>query len=526
MHGRVLQVIEAEKLAATPDAVKNTKLYPAGPPAKSTHDAGHDAPWKRIVVAVHLIITAAISAVAYMASSLARGHLLYDIRGVEIGGRQGMQVAAYVRPQVLLPSCGAQHAQETLALADAFPQHFQDDRGTRKRVLFLNVDRGPDENMCYFESLYSNVLMFLRMELGLLVVASRAAGHSSANAHEHAQSFIRKATEAAMYSCEQFGIPKFRKQKTGAPEPATPADRRLMTKNLHFECLEIANSLNEREAYGNPIAAVVGTHHNPHLGSDQLSLHRARRNGAAADAAESGENTRNRTGSSKSKVPGCSCQAHGSRVGGACSTTACKSCMKQARPCTLFCDCTGLCGNPHNALVLPGRKSLPELNAMALEEIVAMLDATDLELFSVRHCIRTKYCLQVSSLRVDGSCGMRTCVDACAGQSLSRPALLVLPKDCTAPPAESRLLPVLHRGGRGKRLGSRARAASRTATRRRTSARHSARPVRDRPLAAGQLRQESVEELTVLHPAPRDAHRQRDEPRGTDGRCHVPEAQR
>ena len=325
MHGRVLQVIEAEKLAATPDAVKNTKLYPtAGPPAKSTHDAGHDAPWKRIVVAVHLIITAAISAVAYMASSLARGHLLYDIRGVEIGERRGMQVAAYVRPQVLLPSCGAQHAQETLALAKTLPQHFEDATGTRKRVLFLNVDRGPDENMCYFESLYSNVLMFLRMGLGLLVVASRAAGHSSANWHEHAQSYIRKATEAAMYSCEQFGTPRFRKKKTGPPEPASPADYTLMTRNLHFECTKISRSVNEREAYGNRIAAVVGTHHNPHLGSAELSQHRAQRNGAAADAAETGENTRNRAGSSKSKVPGCSCQAHGSRAGGACSTAACK----------------------------------------------------------------------------------------------------------------------------------------------------------------------------------------------------------
>ena len=143
----------------------------------------------------------------------------------------------------------------------------------------------------------------------------------------------------------------------------------------------------------------------------------------------------NRAGSSKSKVPGCSCQAHGSRAGGACSTAACKSCMKRGRPCTLFCDCTGLCGNPHNALVLPGRKSLPELSAMALEDIVAMLDATDLEQFSVRHCIRTKYCLQVSTLRVDGSCGARTCVDACAGQSLPRHAVLVLPEDCSPPPA-------------------------------------------------------------------------------------------
>ena len=95
--------------------------------------------------------------------------------------------------------------------------------------MFLNVDRGPDENMCYFESLYSNVLMFLRMGLGLLVVASRAAGHSSANWHEHAQSYIRKATEAAMYSCEQFGTPRFRKKKTGPPERRQSLLRRQIT---------------------------------------------------------------------------------------------------------------------------------------------------------------------------------------------------------------------------------------------------------------------------------------------------------
>jgi hypothetical protein len=163
-----------------------------------------------------------------MGTSAARGSLLYDIRNVDIGKRRGMQVAAYVRPQVLLPSCGAQHAAETMALSRSFPHHFRGADDAPKRILFLNVDRGPDENMAFFETVYANIHMFLRMGLGLLVVASRAAGHSSSNWHEQVQSTIRKATEAAMYSCEQYGVPRFKADK----QPASDLDRRLMRKKL------------------------------------------------------------------------------------------------------------------------------------------------------------------------------------------------------------------------------------------------------------------------------------------------------
>jgi hypothetical protein len=388
----LLQILEPQILAAEPDGRKNERLYPAGrpatAPAKSTHDAGHDAPWKRIVVAVHLIISAAYSALAYMATSAARVSLLYDIRNVDIGERKGMQVAAFVRPQALLPSCGAQHADETMALSRAFPQHFRGAADAPKRILFLNVDRGPDENMAFFETVYANVVMFLRMGLGLLVVASRAAGHSSANWHEQVQSYIRKATEAAMYSCEQYGVPRFKANK----EPASDADRSLMRDNLFFECEQIALSITHQTAYGNPVAAVVGMGHDEHLGSAALSEHRAARNAASTAASESG---RKSTGTSK--VPGCSCRPDGQRGGGACSSAACKSCGAQGRPCTLFCACMGKCANPHNTMVLPGGKRLDELNKMYLDDVVALLNPTDIERFSVRHVIRTKYCLQVST---------------------------------------------------------------------------------------------------------------------------------
>ena len=71
--------------------------------------------------------------------------------------------------------------------------------------------------------------------------------------------------------------------------------------------------------------------------------------------------------------------------------------MAQGRPCTLFCACMGKCANPHNAMVLPGGKRLDELNSMYLDDVVALLNPTDIERFSVRHAIRTKYCLQVSN---------------------------------------------------------------------------------------------------------------------------------
>jgi hypothetical protein len=49
------------------------------------------------------------------------------------------------------------------------------------------------------------------------------------------------------------------------------------------------------------------------------------------------------------------------------------------------------------AVVLPGGKRLDELNSMYLDDVVALLNPTDIERFSVRHAIRTKYCLQVSN---------------------------------------------------------------------------------------------------------------------------------
>jgi hypothetical protein len=48
-------------------------------------------------------------------------------------------------------------------------------------------------------------------------------------------------------------------------------------------------------------------------------------------------------------------------------------------------------------MVLPGGKRLDELNSMYLDDVVALLNPTDIERFSVRHVIRTKYCLQVST---------------------------------------------------------------------------------------------------------------------------------
>jgi hypothetical protein len=44
-----------------------------------------------------------------------------------------------------------------------------------------------------------------------------------ANWHEQVQSYIRKATEAAMYSCEQYGVPRFKANK----EPASDALARV-----------------------------------------------------------------------------------------------------------------------------------------------------------------------------------------------------------------------------------------------------------------------------------------------------------
>jgi hypothetical protein len=52
---------------------------------------------------------------------------------------------------------------------------------------------------------------------------------------------------------------------------------------------------------------------------------------------------------------------------------------------------------PPQCQVLPGGKRLDELNSMYLDDVVALLNPTDIERFSVRHAIRTKYCLQVSN---------------------------------------------------------------------------------------------------------------------------------
>jgi hypothetical protein len=190
----------------------------------------------------------------------------------------------------------------------------------------------------------------------------------------------------------RFGVcisaPRFKANK----EPASDADRSLMRDNLFFECEQIALSITHQTAYGNPVAAVVGMGHDEHLGSAALSEHRAARNAASTAASESG---RKSTGTSK--VPGCSCRPDGQRGGGACSSAACKSCGAQGRPCTLFCACMGKCANPHNTMVLPGAKRLDELNSMYLDDVVALLNPTDIERFSVRHVIRTKYCLQVST---------------------------------------------------------------------------------------------------------------------------------
>ena len=357
------------------------------PPEKNTHDYNH--PYGKIIPALHMVHTASSTAWSHRAAAAQRRALSYDVESLETGSRAGSRVAVFVRAKVLLPSNGSQHAFETQRVREMFPSEFQDGAGRPTRVWILNVDRGNDEDMTYYVTVYACVLMFLRQELALLVVAARAAGHSASNWHEQPQSHITAAIAGAFFPCNKHGEPSF----TGKGQPASEIDAEIMRKNLLHECGEIVKLICQREAYGIPIAAVLGT---PvpagHIGNAELLAHRGTR-GEDERTVEAEEDAGcARPSKASSKQAGCACDPG---KADAC-TARCKSCAGRNLPCTLFCKCKAKCANP-SARRLPGNKTLEELRAMTLDGIVDLCTPHDLEIFAADHAIRTMYCLQVQA---------------------------------------------------------------------------------------------------------------------------------
>ena len=416
-----------------------------GPPVKNTHDYNH--PYGKVVAALHMDLTASRSAMSHRAAASQRGSLSYDVAGLETGSREGSRVVVFVRPKVLLPSNGAQHAFETQRLRELFPAEFEDAAGRPTRVWILNVDRGNDEDMTYYVTVYACVHMFLRQGLALLVVAARAAGHSASNWHEQPQSHITAALAGAFFPCNKHGEPSF----TAKGKPATEIDADVMRQNLLHECNEIAKLIGQREAYGVPITAVLGTAVTAgHIGNAELLQHRGTR---GADAGPPlGEEEKQygsaRPGKSSAKQAGCSCDP---AKGDAC-TARCKSCAQRNLPCTLFCKCKAKCANP-SARRLPGKKTLEELGAMSLEAIVALCTPHDLEVFAADHAIRTMYCLQVPSPLLDCA-SIHAAAGMVAGEAVRECCVLVLPAGVARCPEGFDVLPVLLYRQQLRRMGA------------------------------------------------------------------------
>ena len=384
-----------------------------GPPVKNTHDYNH--PYGKVVAALHMLLTASTSARSHRAAASQRRSLSYDVESLETGSRAGSRVAVFVRPKVLLPSNGSQHALETQRVRELFPAEFEDAEGRPTRVWVLNVDRGTDEDMTYYVTVYACILLFLRQELALLVVVARAAGHSATNWHEQPQAHITSAIAGAFFPCNTHGEPSF----TAKGRPASEIDADIMRKNLLHECEQIVKLICKRDAYGSPITAVLGTAVPAgHIGNAELLQHRGTRgeDAGVGTGADEEDASIARPSTSSSKQGGCSCDP---AKADAC-TTRCRSCAHLNLPCTLFCKCKAKCANP-SARRLPGMKTLEELRAMRLDAIVALCTPHDLEVFGADHAIRTMYCLQVqptlgvlrSSARIS-RCGVRS---SCARRS-------------------------------------------------------------------------------------------------------------
>ena len=243
-----------------------------GPPVKNTHDYNH--PYGKVVAALHMLLTASTSARSHRAAASQRRSLSYDVESLETGSRAGSRVAVFVRPKVLLPSNGSQHALETQRIRELFPAEFEDAEGRPTRVWVLNVDRGTDEDMTYYVTVYACILLFLGQELALLVVVARAAGHSATNWHEQPQAHITSAIAGAFFPCNTHGEPSF----TAKGRPASEIDADIMRKNLLHECEQIVKLICKRDAYGSPITAVLGTAVPAgHIGNAELLQHRGTR---------------------------------------------------------------------------------------------------------------------------------------------------------------------------------------------------------------------------------------------------------
>lgn len=87
----------------------------------------------------------------------------------------------------------------------------------------------------------TNALIFMRLRLEGLIVATRAGGFSSLNPVERAQAFLTSALDGCRFSSEHNGAPRLNQQG----EPATPQDAALERDNHKHavsKCVEVLSS--------------------------------------------------------------------------------------------------------------------------------------------------------------------------------------------------------------------------------------------------------------------------------------------
>jgi hypothetical protein len=394
--GGMLQVNKPSALLPV-DETKLAGMYPVGahkPPSRATHD--FDDSTRKFSIAVHLVLTGCQNGRENRKANSANTDLSFSVANVEIGSRDGMQCVAFVRSKFRDRSTGGVHAHETRQVMDMYPELFTDADGLPTRILVINVDRGQDENMRHYGTVMASTKLFIESGLGVLLVVARAAGHSSSNVVENCQCTVTAALAGAKVCCTAHGVPKMKKKsgKDAKLVPASDDDAHMLDRNLDYACADIGRFLEGCNVYKRPLGVVIGTRPPPHLGPDEIQMHRAAR--STTDVEDTAPDAEPAANTANHRAVGCGCK---SGDGVACSTDRCKSCHGNRRPCNIFCACNGKCGNSYNKWHLPGEKSFAALRGMPIADILQLMTPTDLEVFGLRHVWRTTYCLQVSLFR-------------------------------------------------------------------------------------------------------------------------------
>ena len=163
-------------------------------------------------------------------------------------------VFCFVKSLKYQRSTSYEQTRNQLYLMDKYPALFRmPGSNEMKPVLVIMVDGGQDENPRFYGQIMSSAQLFMRCQLQLLILFTRAGGFSSLNSVERAQCWVTCALSGCKFPSDHYG--KVKLDEEG--QPRTQQMLELEKSNHEYACLQVVKCINACNAYDKPMQASI-----------------------------------------------------------------------------------------------------------------------------------------------------------------------------------------------------------------------------------------------------------------------------